>query len=248
MAVNVDNEIYRRLGERWYFANDDPVALLRAEARLHAGWIAAGQDHDRTGPLRILDVGCGGGFFAHELVERDAAFEIVGVDRAAEAVAIARAHDTTGRTRFVVGDARSLPFPDASFDVVCALDVLEHVEPGPVVAEAARVLRPGGSFYFHTFNRTWLARLVVVHAVELFVRNVPPHLHDHRAFVRPDELEALCSASGLSVRELRGSRPELSTSLLRLGLTGVVPPDLRFRYTSSLAIGYAGRAERVVSA
>jgi 2-polyprenyl-6-hydroxyphenyl methylase/3-demethylubiquinone-9 3-methyltransferase len=125
------------------------------------------------------------------------------------------------------------------------MDLLEHVDPAPVVTEVARVLRPRGSFYFHTFNRTWLARLVVVHAVELFVRNVPPHLHDHRAFVRPDELRTICEASGLEVRELRGCRPELSTSLVRLGLSGVVPPELAFRYTSSLAIGYAGRAERV---
>ena len=57
----------------------------------------------------------------------------------------------------------SLSFASASFDVVVAADVLEHVDDLPrVLGEVSRVLRPGGCFLFDTINRTWLARLILV--------------------------------------------------------------------------------------
>ena len=113
---------------------------------------------------------------------------MTGLDASQEALSVAARHDGTARVRYERGDALTLPYPDASFDAVCSLDFLEHVEePERVVAEVARVLRPGGLFFFHTFNRNFWAWLVIIKGVEWFVRNTPKDLHVLRLFVKPEE-------------------------------------------------------------
>jgi 2-polyprenyl-6-hydroxyphenyl methylase/3-demethylubiquinone-9 3-methyltransferase len=239
----VNNAIYDALDERWYDAFDDPVALLRAESAQRTPWVVdtiAGAFPGRR--ARILDVGCGAGFLSNALVTHG--HEVTGMDASEASLAVAARHDTTGSVRYALGDATRLDFGDASFDVVCAMDFLEHVEdPGAVIAEAARVLAPGGLFFFHTFNRNWLAWLVVIKGVEWFVRNAPPDLHVLRLFLKPDEVRSMCETSGLGVSVLRGFEPVIvSYAFFRLIATGIVPRDFAFRFTASTRIGYTGLA------
>jgi 2-polyprenyl-6-hydroxyphenyl methylase/3-demethylubiquinone-9 3-methyltransferase len=243
----IDNTWYRALGGRWYDADDTPIALLRAEARHRNPWIA-GEIARANGPrpCRVLDVGCGAGFLSNYLAARR--HEVTGVDAEPETLAVAHAYDLGGRTHYVCADARALPFADASFDVVCAMDLLEHIEdPSGVIAEASRVLVPGGRFFFHTFNRTWLANLIVIHGVAWFVRDTPKDLHVLRLFITPGELAAMCAAHGLAVQELRGSRPRLGWPLYRMLLTGRVGADFEFTSARSLRLGYTGCATRLLA-
>lgn len=239
--VTVDNGIYARLGDRWYTASDDPVALLRAEARARNPWIADVLARTFDGrSCRVLDIGCGAGFLANDLARRG--HELTALDAAEEALVVAAAHDDTRRVRWARGDATRLPFADASFEAACAMDLLEHVEDwSRVVAEAARVLAPGGLFFFHTFDRNALAWLVVIKGVEWFVRNTPRDMHVLRMFVRPRELEEACAKSGLVVQQMRGLAPDARrASFWRMLATGVVPDDFAFRFTRSLRLGYCG--------
>jgi len=97
-------------------------------------------------PLRVderaLDVGCGAGALAYALAPLVG--DVVGVDASEDLVDVAREHAPDGCT-FVVGDAEALSFPYGDFDLVGCLRVLHHVRrPELVVAEIARVTRPGG--------------------------------------------------------------------------------------------------------
>ena len=209
-AVAVNNDIYFALGEHWYADEDSPVALLRAESKLRNPWIASRLDEasgDRR--CRVLDVGCGPGFLSNDIALRGR--EVTGIDVAADALAVAHAHDASGRARYVEGDALALPFEDRSFDAVCAMDLLEHLEtPERAIAEASRVLAPGGLFFFHTFNRNLLSWLVIIAGVKWFVRNAPEHMHVLRLFLKPRQMRAACLAHGLERPDLMGVRPMLT--------------------------------------
>ncbi len=240
----VNNGFYDVLGERWFTAQDDPVALLRAEGVAKQAWVET-RLRERLGssPQSILDVGCGAGFLARHLAE--SGHKVQGVDYSLPSLRAARKR--TASVLYHRSDALRLPFRDGAFDVVCAMDFLEHVEnPKAVVAEAARVLRPGGLFFFHTFNRNFLAWLIIIKGVEWFVRNTPPHMHVLRLFIKPGELEDYCRAAGMETRAWTGVRPDiLRPAFWRMLRTGVVPPDFRFVLTPSLKLSYLGVAVRV---
>ena len=241
---SVNNAVYDELGERWYTAQDDPVALLRAESKLRNPWVIQ-RIHELKGgkSCRVLDVGCGGGFLSNPLAL--AGHDVVGVDLSEQSLEVARRYDKSGRVHYQLADAYELPFSAKSFDVVCAMDFLEHVEdPSKAIAEFSRVLKPGGLFFFHTFNRNLLSKLVAIKFVEWFVRNTPDHLHILRLFVRPSELRKFCAQSGLNVLEMRGVRPQLFRwALIPALLKGSVPKDFSFSFSSSLLVGYCGIAQ-----
>jgi 2-polyprenyl-6-hydroxyphenyl methylase/3-demethylubiquinone-9 3-methyltransferase len=243
--TRVNNGVYDTLGERWYGAQDDPIALLRAESRLRNPWVQA-ELARAFGPVAadVLDIGCGGGFLSNHLGEFG--HRVTGLDASNDALAVARRYDRTGLVRYEQGDALNLPYPDASFDAVCAMDFLEHVEnPERVIAEAARVLRPSGLFFFHTFNRNLWAWLVVIKGVEWFVRNTPPHLHALRLFLKPSEVRALCERHGLSAPQLRGVRPVFDRSFWTLLATRRVSLAFSFTFTPSTRLAFSGCAEKL---
>jgi SAM-dependent methyltransferase len=116
---------------------------------------------------RVLDLGCGFGRHAFEAYRRGA--HVVAVDRSAdevaEVLAMFRAMEVAGEApggrtaRAVRADLLALPFPDASFDVVMASEVLEHIPADEMaMAEIARVVRPGGRVAV-TVPRYWPERV-----------------------------------------------------------------------------------------
>jgi SAM-dependent methyltransferase len=94
----------------------------------------------------VLDVGCGPGTITVDLARLAAPGRTIGFDRAVDVLVRARADTPTGvLVRWLAGDLYALPFSDASFDVVHAHQVLQHVgDPVGALKEMQRVLRPGG--------------------------------------------------------------------------------------------------------
>jgi len=152
----------------------------------------------------LLDLACGGGLLAPHV----RGYRHVGVDLGERAVHVAREHGVT----VLRGDVLRLPFRTGCADVVVAGEILEHVaDVEGVVAEAARVLRPGGTFVCDTLADTWICRLVMVSLAER-VRTVPAGIHDPALFVDPERLKAACRQQGIALT-VSGLRPRLSDAL-----------------------------------
>lgn len=239
MAEKINNAIYEDYGDRWYTAYDDPIALLRAENEAKFPWILDRISKKGT----LLDVGCGAGFLTNRMAKEG--FQVTGVDLSQESLNVAERYDTTKTAKYIKADACHLPFADNSFDVVTTLDFLEHVpNPADVVKECARVLKPGGVFFYHTFNRNPLSHLVVIKFVEWMVKNTPPHMHVIELFIKPSELVQFCENVGLKNQELIGLRPKFSTIPLQSVLSGIVPQGLQFTTTKNLWLSYMGVAKK----
>jgi len=235
----INNTLYDELGERWYTAHDDPVALLRAETREKLRW--ATPLLKQGGVQTILDVGCGAGFAANLLAQEN--FTMTGLDFSQPSLDLARKMDLSKTVEYIQGDAYQLPFPDASFDAVMAFDFLEHVsDPARVVKEISRVLKPRGQFLFHTFNRNWVAWLVVIKGVEWFVKNTPKNMHTLPLFIKPQELEIFCNNAEMQVARWTGLRPQLNRSFFKMLGTRIVPETFEFIQTPSMMISYCGQA------
>lgn len=241
--LKIDNDLYDRLGQRWYDAWDDPVALLRCESKEKLKW-ATPYLNDRAS---LLDIGCGAGFIANQIARErqtsQVSTEMVGLDQSRESLEVARRYDRTQSVNYIEGDAYSLPFEKARFDAVIAFDFLEHVsKPDQVIAEVSRVLKPQGVFLFHTFNRNWISWLIALKGVEWCVKNTPKNLHVYSMFITPSEVEQHCHQVGLDVIAWQGLRPRLNKALVELMATRIVPHDFEFTTTASRLISYCGAA------
>ena len=132
----------------------------------------------------VLDAGCGVGYGAALLAER--ARRVVGVDVDPDAIAYARDRYGAGNVEFHEGDVQELDLGDASFDVVCSFETIEHVpDRDAFLAEMRRVLRPGGTFLVSTprAERTELRPANPFHEVELAPADFEALLHRHFAAV-----------------------------------------------------------------
>jgi SAM-dependent methyltransferase len=103
---------------------------------------------------RVLDAGCGAGYGSAELAQ--VAEKVTGVDVAAEAVDYARENYPAPNLEFEQASVTSLPFPDASFDLITAFEVIEHLEDWRgFLQETRRVLAPSGQLIVSTPNRLY---------------------------------------------------------------------------------------------
>lgn len=237
----VNNDIYHTYGDRWYTAYDDPIALLRAESKTKTPWIVEKViAHKLMLPTtKVLDVACGAGFLSNELAKLG--LQVSGIDLSEDSLVVARKYDETKSVHYQLCDAYHLPFADGTFDVVTAMDFLEHIDrPQEVIKEFSRVLKPKGLFVFHTFNRNPLAYLIIIKVVEWVVKNTPKNMHVLHLFIKPSELEAYCLKAEMTVKEMIGIRPVFSTITWKSLITGFVPVGLRFTLTKSLLLSYMG--------
>jgi 2-polyprenyl-6-hydroxyphenyl methylase/3-demethylubiquinone-9 3-methyltransferase len=151
--------------------------------------------------LTALDVGCGAGLLAEPLARLGA--HVTGVDAAPELVEAARTH--AGQSglaiRYVAGDVAPL---DGRFDLVTALEVVEHVaDPAAFVRTLAQRLAPTGLLVMSTPARTAWSKLLTITLAEGTGR-IPRGTHDYRKFLSPDQLGALLADAGLAVTAARG--------------------------------------------
>ena len=179
----------------------NPVRLAYIRDRIDQHWSL---DECNRRPLEgksALDVGCGAGLLTEPLARMGA--KVTGVDAAPELIAAAAAH-ALGTGLDITYKAQPVEAIDGEFDLVTAMEVIEHVaDPAQFVADLARRLSPGGLLILSTPGKTALSRLLTITLAE-GVGAIPKGTHDYDKFIEPEAMKALLSDAGLSLIDLEG--------------------------------------------
>jgi 2-polyprenyl-6-hydroxyphenyl methylase/3-demethylubiquinone-9 3-methyltransferase len=218
---------YDDLVEEWWRPDGEFAALH---------WLAAARvPHIPPAPAAdalLVDLGCGGGLMGPAVARLG--YRHVGVDLGVPGLRLARGHGVLP----VRGSVLEVPLADGCADVVLACEVLEHVEDDlAVLAECARLLKPGGTLVLDTLADTRLSVLINVHLLERLPGGPPRGLHDPRLFVDRERLLAAAGRLGLDL-ELVGLRPSMREAIAwKLGRRETV--TMRpIRWTGSVFAGY----------
>jgi 2-polyprenyl-6-hydroxyphenyl methylase/3-demethylubiquinone-9 3-methyltransferase len=155
--------------------------------------------------LRMLDIGCGGGILSEPLARLGA--QMVGADPSKENIAVASAHaqESGVAVDYRATTAEDLAAAKERFDVVLAMEVVEHVaDVGAFVATCAAMVKPDGLMIAATLNRTLKSFVLAIVGAEYVLRWLPRGTHQWDKFVTPNELELAFERGGLRVIGERG--------------------------------------------
>ncbi len=212
-AIAAEIERFNRLSATWWDSLG-PMRPLHVVNALRLNYVVEqiashlGRDSaSALSGLRILDVGCGGGLMSEALARLGA--QVVGVDASPGNVAAARLHARSQNITvdYRLGEPAEVLAPEERFDVVLALEVVEHVSDVPAfLATAAALLAPGGMLFVSTIDRTFKSFVVAIIGAEYLLRVLPRGTHQWSMFVRPKELSSALDPSHLQIRDLRGMR------------------------------------------
>ncbi len=160
---------------------------------------------DSLAGLRILDIGCGGGVLSEPLARLGAS--VTGADPAETNIAAAVHHAAqAGLTiDYRATTAEALAEAGEAFDVVLAMEVVEHVADFNLFIEtAAALVKPAGLMFVATLNRTIKSFALAIVGAEYILRWLPRGTHQWDKFITPDELEIALEQSGLRVTDETG--------------------------------------------
>ena len=202
--------------------NVDPAEIARFGALARRWWDPEGPQrplHDLNParlryvaervPLkgaRVLDVGCGAGLLSEALAGEGA--EVTALDLSPELIDAAKLHllESGKRVdyRLVSVEELAAQMPGA-FDAITCMEMLEHVpDPGSVLHACATLLKPGGTLFLSTLDRTPQAFGAAIVGAEYLARLLPRGTHDYAQFIRPSELGAWLREAGLQLQDVSG--------------------------------------------
>ena len=215
-ATTIDaNEVERfsRLAQEWWnpagkfkpLHKFNPVRLdyIRQQMALNFG-----RDTMQPRPfdgLSVLDIGCGGGLIAEPLARLGAA--VVGADASETNIEVAKLHaEGTGLAiDYRATTAEAIASGGETFDVVLALEVVEHVSDVELfLTSCAAMVKPGGLLFVATINRTFKALTFAIVGAEYVLGWLPKGTHQYSKLVRPHEIEAPLRAASLAILEETG--------------------------------------------
>ncbi len=154
--------------------------------------------------LKVLDIGCGGGLVAEPLARLGA--QLTAIDASSETIEIAKAH---AQQEALAIDYRCQKLEDVketNFDVVLAMEIVEHVpDCARFIAAAAAKIKKGGWFFLSTLNRTPESFLVAILGAEYILQKLPKGTHAFSKFVRPQELQAHLEQAGIGSITTQGA-------------------------------------------
>lgn len=179
------------------------LAFIRDEVCAHFG--RDPKAIDVLDGLSVVDIGCGGGVLSEPLARLGAS--VTGLDPAPNNIAVARAHAEAEGLSIDYREQmiEALVAEGARFDIVLAMEVVEHVaDVEAFVASCCAAVKPGGLLVMATLNRTLRSYALAIVGAEYVLRWLPRGTHDWEKFVTPDELSSAIERNGLACGEPTG--------------------------------------------
>jgi len=206
-------ERFSRIAEEWWDPKGKFAPLHRLNP-LRLGYIRdRAAAHWRRDPLggspleglSLLDIGCGGGLLCEPATRLGAA--VTGIDAADRNIATARLHaERQGLAiDYREATAEALTAEGRQFDIVLALEIVEHVADVDLFLKSCgRLAKPGGLVFLSTLNRTAKAWALAIAGAEYMLRWLPRGTHDWRKFLKPSEVVRGLRMGGVEAQEIVG--------------------------------------------
>jgi len=200
------------------------IGFIRDRACAHLGR-NPNDPHPLSG-LNLLDIGCGGGLIAEPMCRLGA--HVTAIDAGEKNIKVARLHaEQSGLTiDYRATSAEDLLLTGAQYDIVLALEIVEHVaDIAQFVEVSSKLLKPGGLMVWATLNRTAKSFAFAIIGAEYILRWLPRGTHDWHKFLKPSELCAHLRNCGIEVTEMTGMTMNPLTFSWQLS-----PQDLAVNY------------------
>ena len=236
-AAEVDK--FGRLAAEWWDPNGklkplhqiNPVRLGFIREHALRRFARDGASRRPLEGLSVLDIGCGGGLLCEPLARLGA--RVVGIDPAGDNVRVAAAHAAEAGLEidYRATTAEALAATGERFDIVLAMEVVEHVDNVPLFMKScADLVKPGGLLGLATINRTTRAFALAIVGAEYVLGWLPRGTHEYHRFLTPKELSVLVRRNGLAVNDRAG--------------VSYFPLAGEWRRTDDLGVNYMLMAER----
>lgn len=210
-----DKEIakFSAMAEEWWDINGKFKPLHRLNPT-RIGYIrdvvAKHYGRDTTSPspltgLSLVDIGCGGGLLAEPMARLGG--HVTGIDASEKNIGIASLHASQEGVDidYRCTSAEALAAEEVQFDIVLAMEVIEHVaDVDSFMSAIAKLAKPGGLVFIATPNRTLKSYALAIVAAEYVLRWLPIGTHDWNKFLRPSEVEQYFSPNALALQEIMG--------------------------------------------
>ncbi len=206
-------ERFSRIADEWWdpagkFAplhRLNPVRIGYIRDRVAAHWGRDALNGEPLQGLSLLDIGCGGGLLSEPMARLGAS--VTGVDASDRNIATASIHAARQDIDidYRQGTAEALAESGAQFDVVLALEIVEHVADVDLfLRSCGRLVKPGGLLFLSTLNRTAKAWVLAIAGAEYVLGWLPRGTHDWKKFLKPSEVARGLRAGGIEPQEIVG--------------------------------------------
>ncbi len=206
-------ERFSRIADEWWDPTGkfaplhrlNPVRIAYIRDRVAAHWQRDALNSEPLKGLSLLDIGCGGGLLSEPMTRLGAS--VTGVDASARNIATASVHAARQDLSidYRQGTAETLAESGAQFDVVLALEIVEHVADVDLfLRSCGRMVKPGGLLFLSTLNRTAKAWALAIAGAEYVLGWLPRGTHDWKKFLKPSEVARGLRAGGIEPQEIVG--------------------------------------------